>query len=47
MLRAKASPEALAVNLPGNPSYASDAELEALAGTALDELVKRFRDYPK
>jgi hypothetical protein len=46
VMRAKASPEALVVPLPGNPSYAGNEDLEAQAEVALEELVKRFRDYP-
>ncbi len=46
VLRSKASPEGLVVPLAGNPSYAGNEELEAQAEGALEELVKRFRDYP-
>jgi len=46
LLRSQASPEALAVVLPGNPSYADQIELEKMADVALEEVVKRLKAYP-
>ena len=46
VLRARASPESLAVLLPGNPSYAELAELNLLADRALEEVIGRLKDYP-
>lgn len=46
LLRSRASPTALAVIFPGNPSYADEAQLAKLADQALEEIVARFKVYP-